>query len=96
MGLMQLIVALDGHVRCIYGEEIDLAVLGHVDIKRASHVEPTHDGRWLADLRPVAGPVLGPFPKRSEALSAEVAWMEAVWLKDDPRRSDRNDQPSRS
>ena len=41
---------------------------------------PTADGRWTADLRPVGGPVLGPFARRSEALEAERAWLEANWL----------------
>ena len=41
---------------------------------------PTPDGRWRADLRPVVGPVLGPFAHRSEALEAERAWLEAHWL----------------
>ena len=41
---------------------------------------PTRDGRWHADLRPVGGPVLGPFDRRSEALAAEVAWLEEHWL----------------
>ena len=35
---------------------------------------------WLADLSPVNGPVLGPFDRRSEALAAELAWLEANWL----------------
>jgi len=30
---------------------------------------------WFADLSPVAGPVLGPFACRDEALAAEVAWL---------------------
>ena len=77
---MQLIVEPDGRVRCIYGEQIDLAVLGRAEITRASHVEPFADGQWLADLRPVSGPILGPFSCRSEALAAEVAWLEAHWL----------------
>ena len=29
---------------------------------------------------PVGGPVLGPFDRRSEALEAERAWLEAHWL----------------
>ena len=33
-----------------------------------------------AICRPFAGPVLGPFGCRSEALAAEVAWLEANWL----------------
>ena len=32
--------------------------------------------RWIADLRPVGGPVLGPFLLRGEALAAEREWLE--------------------
>ena len=77
---MHLVVAPDGTARAIYSEEIDLAALGAPIIARASHVEPDHDGRWHADLRPMLGPVLGPFERRGEALEAEVAWLEANWL----------------
>lgn len=73
---MQLVVAPDGTVRCIYSEEIDLSQLGRVTITRGSHVEPTDAGEWIADLSPVSGPVLGPFHNRSEALAAEVEWLE--------------------
>lgn len=76
---MHLVVAPDGAVRAVYGEEIDLHALGRLAIARASHVEPTPDGRWTADLRPVGGPVLGPRGHRSEALEAERAWLEAHW-----------------
>jgi len=77
---MQLVIAPDGHARAIYSESIDLASLGPLTIRRASHVEPDASGRWHADLRPVLGPVLGPFIRRSEALAAEVAWLQANWL----------------
>lgn len=77
---MQLIVNPDGSLKCVYGEAIDLHALGQVSISRGSHVEPDTDGQWLADLSPVAGPVLGPFPARSLALDAEFAWLEAHWL----------------
>lgn len=30
--------------------------------------------RWLADLRISAGPVLGPFPNRQQAIAAEIDW----------------------
>ena len=43
-------------------------------------VEPTADGRWIADLWPVDGPPLGPFPSRSQALSAEHNWLTQHWL----------------
>lgn len=78
--IMQIIVAPGGVVRCIYGEEIDLAALGSPAIVRASHVEPDQQGRWWADLSPLSGPLLGPFPARSEALVAEHAWLETNWL----------------
>ena len=45
-------------------------------IFRASHVEPSPSGGWFADLSPVNGPLLGPFTLRSDALTAEVAWLE--------------------
>ena len=77
---MQLVVAPDGELRAIYDEAIPLGSLGRPRIERASHVEPDRDGRWHADLGPVFGPVLGPFATRSEALAAEVAWLEAHWL----------------
>jgi hypothetical protein len=77
---MQLIVARSGSVRCVYGEELDLSRLGHLNIQRGSHVEPTLDGLWTADLSPVGGPCLGPFAQRSKALQAEVAWLHRHWL----------------
>jgi hypothetical protein len=77
---MQLVVEPDGNVRAIYSEEIPLETLGRPRIFRASVVEPDGDGRWHADLRLLLGPVLGPFPCRSEAVSAEVAWLEKHWL----------------
>lgn len=74
---MTLVIAPDGSARTLYSETIDLAALGTLAITRASSVEPGADGRWTADLGPVRGPVLGPFRRRSEALAAEVAWLEA-------------------
>jgi hypothetical protein len=70
---MDLFVAPNGDVTAIYGEEIDLGQLGNSTITRASHVEPDQAGQWFAQL--IAGPRLGPFEKRSEALSAEVDWL---------------------
>ena len=77
---MQLLIEADGTVRCLYGEAIELTTLGPLQIARASHVEPTVSGQWLADLSPLSGPVLGPFVCRSEALSAEEAWIIKHWL----------------
>ena len=80
---MRFLVKPDGTVRAIYDELIDLTVLGRPTITRASHVEPDEQGRWLADLKPVGGPVLGPFDRRSEALEAEHDWLERHWLRGD-------------
>ncbi len=77
---MQLVVAPDGRVRAIYAEAIPLETLGRPRIKRASTVEPDRNGEWRVDLWLVFGPVLGPFPTRSAALAAEVAWLEEHWL----------------
>jgi hypothetical protein len=76
---MDLIVGPVGTIRALYDESLDLAALGRPVITRASHVEPDPQGLWTADLRPVAGLVLGPFGRRSEALAAERAWLEAHW-----------------
>jgi len=77
---MELVVSPSGNCRCVYDETIDLTSLGRLTIRRGSHVEPTDDGRWQADLSVVDGPVLGPFAKRSQALAAERAWLERHWL----------------
>jgi hypothetical protein len=74
---MQMVIDATGRVRCLYGEAIDLAALGELTIRRASHVEPDGEGRWWADLSPVQGPRLGPFALRSHALEAERRWLEA-------------------
>lgn len=77
---MRVLIHPDGRVTCLYDETIDLAALGSLAIRRASHVEPDETGRWQADLSPVGGPTLGPFALRSEALDAEREWLETNWL----------------
>ena len=68
---MELQVSPTGQVRCLNDEAIDLGQLGALSITRSAHVAPAADGYWRADMAPVGGPVLGPFPHRSEALAAE-------------------------
>ena len=66
----------NGDLRMIYHDEIAaLLIVGASRIVRASHVEPVERG-WTADLSPVAGPVLGPFKLRHDALDAEAAWLQ--------------------
>ena len=77
---MQLVITPSGIIRCLYDESLDLHAFGQPNIQRGSHVEPTADGQWQADLSPVRGPILGPYALRSQALEAERAWLEANWL----------------
>jgi len=78
--VMNIVIDVGGDVRYVYAEALDLAALGPVQIRRASHVEPDAGGRWWADLSPVGGPRLGPFAHRTDAVSAEVAWLTSHWL----------------
>jgi len=77
---MDIIITANGQGRCIYDETIDLTMLGKLTVQRGSHVEPTSDGQWTADMSPVDGPVLGPFQRRSEAITAERGWLATNWL----------------
>lgn len=64
-----------GGLQFIYDDALaGLLDTGPAQVTRASHVEPAPGG-WTADLSPVGGPVLGPFPLRQVALDAEVAWL---------------------
>jgi len=77
---VKIIIATDGTMRMIYDDRLaPLFAEGKIEIKRASHVEPK-DGKWFADMAPVAGPVLGPFGLRAEALKAEVEWLNSHGL----------------
>ena len=82
---MTLIVQPGGNVDAIYAEVIDLLCPGHLSIRRASHVEPDAEGRWWADLTPVGGSKLGPFDVRSQALDAELRWLEGFPVSTSPR-----------
>jgi hypothetical protein len=72
-----IVIAPDGSIRMLHDDRLQplVRLLGNPSIRRASHVEPTEEGQWTADMAPVQGPVLGPFPTRGEALAAEKAWL---------------------
>ncbi len=74
---MLIIASPDGSLLTLYDESIDLGSFGRLSITRASHVEPDDSGRWWVDLAPVDGPRFGPFDRRSDALQAELLWLEA-------------------
>ena len=75
---MNIYIRPNGDMQCIYNENIDLAQIGQVDIRRASHVEPDPErpGWWYSDLSPVGGPKIAGFATRAEALKFEVDWLE--------------------
>jgi hypothetical protein len=71
---IQIVISGD-RLRFIHQDDLAEAMrVGQVTTLRASHVEPGQDG-WQADLRPVNGPVLGPFTRRDTALRAEAEWL---------------------
>jgi hypothetical protein len=71
-----------GTVQFIYRDALrPLLTAGDGHIRRASHVEPTTDGRWTADLTPMNGPILGPYLTRADALTAETEWLSQNWLR---------------
>lgn len=74
--LVQIVINTDGTLCFLHDDRLcDLLSEGEVRIERASHVEPDEAGLWRADLSPVAGPVLGPYPLRQQALDAEASWL---------------------
>jgi hypothetical protein len=73
---MTVLIDPRGTTRALYSEVLDLTALGACSIQRASVVEPDGLGQWWADLALSGGPVIGPFRLRSEALAAEVGWLE--------------------
>lgn len=72
----QCVVATDGNLRCLYSDDVaPLLNQGATQIRRASYVEPTPAGKWVADLTLSHGPMLGPFELRGQALEAERRWL---------------------
>lgn len=67
-----------GKVTAIYSDDLAglKAKASRVEIRRASAVEPTEDGQWTATMND--GKVLGPFRLRSEALAAEVQYLDSI------------------
>ena len=86
---MQLVIDANGHVRSVYGEAINLNQLGPTSIRRGSHVEPTDDATWTADLSPGNRTLPGPFKTRSEALATEVERLHPPHQADLYRRDHR-------
>lgn len=65
-----------GKLVYLYSDELAglSEIPGSLSTFRASHIEPCGTG-WMADLRPSGGPLLKGFALRSEALAAEIQWL---------------------
>lgn len=74
---LSVIITPDGRIGFIWDDRLSvLGEEGSMQIRRASHVEPTAAGLWIADLAPSNGPKLGPFKLRDVALAAEREWLQ--------------------
>jgi len=73
---MQVRIDPKGTILALYQETLDLGQLGPSEIHRASHVEPEGD-LWTVDLAPIVGPRIGGFLNRSDAIQAEIDWIES-------------------
>lgn len=82
---LTLFICPDGGLEFIYDDELAVALrgIGKPVTQRASHVEPTEDGRWSVDVSPITrhlSPfIIGCYDTRAEALSEEQKWVIA-WL----------------
>ena len=77
MSVIEIVCKPDGSLSAIWDDGlVPLVAEGKATITRASHVEPTDDGQWVADMSPVGGPVIiGSFALRADALAAERKWL---------------------
>jgi hypothetical protein len=72
----KLSISPSGSITAIYDDvHADLMAKGTAQVRRASTVEPAPQGGWLATMND--GTVLGPYRLRSEALSAEVQYLDS-------------------
>lgn len=68
-------IDLDGTINMIYDDSSrELMDNGKLSITRVSNVEPNEKGEWLATLS--NGVILGPYRLRTDALDAEVKYIE--------------------
>lgn len=65
-----------GEVVFIFEDHHPMMELGPATIQRASHVEPTEDAMWQADMKPMGGPKLMPTTSREQSLLLERAWLQ--------------------
>jgi hypothetical protein len=80
---VDILINENGDVVSVYNDDMRdvYSALGDFTLERASHVEPTHDGRWLVDLSPFISRCKGLpymyafFEKRRDAIKFEIEWI---------------------
>lgn len=77
---MIVLCSPSGDLKAIYDDALNLSEIGAYTVRRASDVEPDAEGQWWADLTKSDGPKLGPFPRRGDAIRAEIEWLESTVL----------------
>jgi len=70
---MKVHISPDGTLTYLYTEDVDLYHMGEVTVSRLSNIEPV-GLEWEVIMRD--GTNLGRYPKRSQALKAEVEYLE--------------------
>lgn len=71
----KIVIQSNGTISYIWSDDIDLSELGDVQVSRASHVEFNNKSKkWEAHT--VGGTFIGAFKKRSDAIAAEVKYLE--------------------
>lgn len=76
MPKLKLKISKSGEITYIYNDLLaGLAQNNGASIRRVSHVEPTADGKWEAQMLDF-NVTLGPFRLRSEALEAEMQFLD--------------------
>ena len=81
---LRVVIDHSGGYQFVYDDRLAPLVRPSSVTARASNVEPHEDGGWIADMKPVGGPVLfaadgRPFRLRAEALQAERDWLSKTW-----------------
>jgi hypothetical protein len=75
-GTYAVLVDANGRLEFVWDDRLaPLRALGEITIRRASHVEPTDDGWWTADMTPLGGQIIGPFALHAAAIDAEREWI---------------------
>ena len=84
MDNQEIVVTIDdntGVIGCLYTENIDLAAMGSLNVRRASYVKFDNAvQKWTVTL--VDGTNLGYFKTRKAAIRAEVKYLNRLILKE--------------